>query len=146
MLKLKSIICFCCFCVFLINLNACKQTSSESSKKENFVNNGKAKIAFTNEFHNFGKLESGEQISFSFKFQNTGDGILKIDSIVNDCGCMVVTFPSEDVLPSENNYVDVLFNSAGEFGRSFKQIKVFCNAKDEPTTLTIVAEVENPFF
>ncbi|MFV0522288.1 MAG: DUF1573 domain-containing protein [Mangrovibacterium sp.] len=132
--------------ISFIFLSACESGNSKKSKTENLVNNGKGKVEFLNEMHNFGKLEAGEQISFSFKFKNLGDGIASIDSITSDCGCMEISFPKEDILPKEDNYVDVLFNSAGEFGRVFKQVKVFSCGKNEPITLTLVAEVDNPLF
>lgn len=127
-------------------LFSCGGRGTKPSETKKLVHNGTARLEFLTELHNFGELKAGEQISFSFKFQNTGDGILKIDSITNDCGCMVVSFPKEDVQPGENNYVDVLFNSAGEYGRVFKQIQVFSNSSASPQELAIVAEVENQLF
>lgn len=102
-------------------------------------------MKFLNEFHNFGKIEAGEQISFSFKFQNTGTGVLKIDSVISDCGCIVVSFPEENILPNESNYIDVLFNSRGEMGRVLRQIEIFAN-NGQNTSLSITADVNNPIF
>lgn len=127
-------------------LYSCGQEKSKSPSSDILVNNSKAKIEFLNDLHNFGKLEAGEQIGFSFKFKNSGTGSLVIDSIQSDCGCLEISYPKENVLPNESNYVDILFNSAGETGRVFRQIKVFSNGQEEPNVLTIIAEVNNPFF
>ncbi|MFV0555189.1 MAG: DUF1573 domain-containing protein [Mangrovibacterium sp.] len=126
--------------------SACGNLSRKDTKEQKIVNNGQAKVEFAKDFHNFGELEAREQISYSFKFHNLGDGILRIDSIQNDCACMKITFPQEDIMPQDFSYVDVLFNPAGEYGRVFKQIKVFCNAQTEPVELTLVADVSNPMF
>ncbi|MBK6536446.1 MAG: DUF1573 domain-containing protein [Ignavibacteria bacterium] len=47
----------------------------------------KAKIMFENESHDFGKVEQGIQLEYSFKFINEGAVPLFIKKVQPSCGC-----------------------------------------------------------
>lgn len=104
---------------------------------------GDPKFGIQKEIHNFGAVQAGELLSYSFKFSNDGGGELRIDSVETDCGCLEVSFPHESIKAGEDNYIEVLFNSAGEVGNVLKQIRVFTNAGKTAQELMITAKVEN---
>ena len=47
------------------------------------------KITFDSDLHDFGRITSGESISYSFHFRNTGDADLVLSGCSATCGCTV---------------------------------------------------------
>ncbi|MGQ8335157.1 DUF1573 domain-containing protein [Sunxiuqinia sp. A32] len=117
-----------------------KQSKQEQQKKADSPD-GIAKFEFQQEMHNFGDLQAGEVVAFSFSFKNTGDAYLLIEKIESDCGCLNIEYPKEKIMPQETGYIEVVFNTAGEVGRVYKTIKLFTNAGQKE--LAITATVEN---
>ncbi|MGE0020615.1 MAG: DUF1573 domain-containing protein [Draconibacterium sp.] len=99
-------------------------------------------LHFETETHDFGQLKSGEKLSFSFVFQNKGDGPIVIKDAATDCGCISAKFPQKQINQGETGVIEVTFNSAGLFGRQLKTVEILWNSK-ELKHLIIFAEVEN---
>lgn len=98
-------------------------------------------ITFEKDMHDFGRLVSGESISFSFKFTNTGNGDLLIRDCNATCGCTVADFPHEVIKPGESGYVTVSFNSSGKVGQQYQEVTVISNAQPGRNKLKIRAQV-----
>jgi hypothetical protein len=98
-------------------------------------------IAFETDFHDFGKLMSGEKVTFSFKFENKGKGLLLISKVSTSCGCTVSDYPKEPIKPGEKSTVDVSFDSEGRMGLQNKTITVFSNTQPPTNLLRIQASV-----
>ncbi len=126
----------CCFI-------SCNKKKPEQQGCESI---GKPEIEFKNTYFDFGLLEAGEEASYSFKFTNTGNANLKIDSVVTDCGCLVVTHTKAPIEPNSYNYIDLLLSTHGEVGQMYKEIKVYNNSNKKPSTLRIIAKVNNSMF
>ena len=129
-------------CILLIS---CTSKNTSNSEKVNSVQNESKKLSefeFNEEMHNFGTLQSGEILVYSFPFINTGKENLKINDVETDCGCLKVKFSEKPVLPGEKGYIEVEFDSSGLIGRQFKTIEVHANIK-KPKQLAIFANVEN---
>ncbi|WP_163711185.1 DUF1573 domain-containing protein [Mangrovibacterium lignilyticum] len=129
------------FILFLMGLLSCN--SAKKSNNSAVEAKGNPKFAIQEEIHNFGTVQAGELVSYSFKFTNKGDGDLIIDSVDVECGCLKITFPQEPVPAGDYNFIEVLFNSSGEVGNVVKQIQVFSNAGKEAEKLMITARVNN---
>lgn len=99
-------------------------------------------MQFETESHDFGILKAGEKTSYSFVFTNSGDQPIQIKNAKPDCGCLSVQFGNNPVKPGGKGMVEVIFDSAGEFGRQLKNIEIEWNGK-ELKHLIIFAEVEN---
>ena len=99
-------------------------------------------LQFETESHDFGILKAGEKTSFSFVFTNSGDQPIQIKNAKPDCGCLSVRVDNKPVKPGEKGMIEVIFDSAGEFGRQLKNIEIEWNSK-ELKHLIIFAEVEN---
>ena len=104
-------------------------------------------ISFEENFHDFGKIKSGEKITFAFKFKNTGKSVLIISNVSTSCGCTVSAYPKQPIKPGELSSVDVSFDSTGKHGLQTKSISVYANAEPAVTTLRIqsliIGEIEN---
>ncbi len=127
--------------LFAIAFVACQPSAKQA--ETGTAPKGDPKFGIQKEIHNFGAVHAGELLSYSFKFSNDGGGELRIDSVETDCGCLEVSFPHQPVKAGEDNYIEVLFNSAGEVGNVLKQIHVYTNANKKAQDLMITAKVEN---
>jgi hypothetical protein len=94
-------------------------------------------ISFKEDFHDFGKISSGEKITYAFKFKNTGKSVLIISNVSTSCGCTVSAFPKQPIKPGEESSIDVSFDSTGKHGMQTKSITVYTNAQPSITTLRI---------
>ena len=136
----------------MISLLSCKQSGSNSDIPADVVNNpnsasGKSDpdallvLTFEKDFHDFGNLRSGEKVTYSFKFKNTGKSMLVISSVTTSCGCTVSDYPKQPIKPGDQGTVDVSFDSARRRGIQNKTITVFSNTQPPTTQLSIKAMV-----
>jgi len=127
--------------IFLVVLFSC--TSNSTQKETTSVQTtANTTIEFTNDTHNFGTLEAGEIVVYTFEFTNTGNFDDRIEDLDCTCGCVNTSFSKEPVKPGEKGRIEVEFDSAGLAGREYKTIDVHGNS-NELKHLAIFAEVKN---
>lgn len=134
--------------IFIFALFSCsvkKQNEKTESDSKIIETKQTAQIEFDAEMHDFGKIKSGEILTFSFVFKNTGETDLIISNTETDCGCVHANIRENTVKPGEKGLVEVEFNSAGLYGKQLKTLEIQSNSK-EPKHLIIFAEVENELF
>jgi hypothetical protein len=141
-------------CIIILTCS-CRHNSSDIPA--NVVNNpltadGKGNtdelpaITFEKDFHDFGRLHTGEKVTYSFRFRNTGKSLLLISNVSTSCGCTVSNFSKQPVKPGEESTIDVSFDSEGRRGLQNKTISVFTNTQPPTTILRIqalVVELDN---
>ncbi len=131
------------FCTFAMS---CQSNSSKqkppSVTSESFKNKQVGNIEFTKEIHNFGTLKDGEIVVFSFQFVNNGGSSFRLTSVKPTCGCVTVQFNKEEIPSQAKSAVDVIFNTAGEWGNQIKTVEIITSG-GEIKTLTIGAFIEN---
>jgi len=121
---------------------------SNSAKKSDQVKNGEippqstTSIEFSEINHNFGSLEAGEIVLYTFEFTNTGEHDYRINNVESDCGCVRVRFTENNVKPGQNGWIEVEFDTSGLVGREYKTIEVHGNSA-ELKHLAIFAEIKN---
>ncbi len=128
--------------LLLSAITSCQNTSKKVPDNTT-ENTGTPKFEFHEEFYNFGSLQAGEVVAYSFKFTNLGDGTLIIDKIQSDCGCVTSHFPKEPIDPGASAFIEVVLNTAGETGRIYKEILVYANTQPAMTKLAVAATVDN---
>lgn len=134
--------------IFIIALNSCsvkKQNYNTDQNNEIIKTEQVAQIKFDSEMNDFGKIKSGEILTYSFVFSNSGDTDLIIENAETDCGCLNANVPEKRIKPGKKGLIEVEFNSAGLIGKQLKTIEIQSNSK-EPKHLIIFAEVENELF
>jgi len=99
---------------------------------------------FEREFHDFGRVIQGEQVSFGFRFTNAGDASLLISSVSSSCGCAVASFPNHPMKPGEEGTITVRFDSRGRRGTQVKTITLIANTQPNRKQLSIQANVITP--
>jgi hypothetical protein len=101
-------------------------------------------IEFDKTEHDFGKVIRGEIVSYRFKFKNTGSSDLIIANISAACGCTASEYPKEPIAPGEENYIEVVFKSAGKKGFQNKTLEIAANTQPTNTVIAIKAMVIIP--
>jgi hypothetical protein len=95
--------------------------------------------------HNFGTLKAGETVSFSFQFRNSGGSSFHLTKVEPTCGCLSVRYNKDSIESQSVSAIEVIFQSAGEWGNQIKTVNVETSG-GEIKTLTIGAYVENEIF
>ncbi len=129
------------FIVFAFLLSGCTLNGDRNDRQNEKA--GVPEFVFQEEIHNFGSVQSGEIVAYSFEFKNSGNAGLIIKSAESDCGCVTVDYPKETIQPGAKGYIDVEFSSAGEIGKVYKEIVITSNTKEKETKLAITANVKN---
>lgn len=109
--------------------------SGVSNKKE-------PKIEFKALEHDFGKMIQGEQVSYTYKFKNTGNAPLIISAVEKTCGCTDTKFPREPIKPGEEGGISITYDSKGHKGFQNKRIIVKANTNPSETILKFKAQVQ----
>lgn len=98
-------------------------------------------ITFEETTHNYGKIKYKGDGSCEFKFENTGQEPLLLTKVRASCGCTVPkTWPKDPIKPGETEKIKVKYNTRIK-GAFSKSIRVYSNAKNSPTRLTIKGKV-----
>ncbi len=101
----------------------------------------KTKIEFSEMTHDFGVIDEGEKVSHVFKFKNSGEEPLIINSAKGSCGCTVPEWPRDPIAPGGEGEIKVEFNSKGKKNKQTKTVTINANTDPNPTRLTIKADV-----
>lgn len=116
------------------------------NKKDNTITTdlieNSTSVKFEKDIIDFGTLTSGEVVTCSFKFKNTGKNDLIISSVTANCGCTVADYPRNPIKPNTEGQITVRYDSEGSSGiRIMKEISVLANTTPSTTRLRITADV-----
>ncbi|MDF2432288.1 MAG: hypothetical protein JWP44_1919 [Mucilaginibacter sp.] len=129
-------------------ISACNQ-SNQTGNSATAANTTAANAAdapsmkFDKDTHDFGKIKSGDKVTYDFKFTNTGKSPLIITDAVATCGCTKPEWPKTPVKPGESGMIHVTFNSAGKMGLQDKMITITANTNPAQNMVHLIGEV-NP--
>lgn len=96
---------------------------------------------FETEEHDFGTIDEGDVVSHTFKFTNTGEAPLIIQSAKGSCGCTVPTWPKEPIPVGGTGEIVAEFNSKGKPNVQNKTVTITANTWPKQTRLRIKAMV-----
>lgn len=98
------------------------------SNKNLSASDGNVKITFNEDSHDFGKVEQGDVLEYSFKFTNEGDMPLVIESVHPSCGCTgAASDGKSEYTEGESGEIKITFNTQGRSGHQEKHINVITN-------------------
>ena len=123
------------------NSNKTGATATDSTKTTTGNAANTAAMKFESDAHDFGKIKTGDKVSYDFKFTNTGSSPLIITDAVATCGCTKPEWPKTPVKPGESGMIHVTFNSAGKSGLQDKQITITANTNPAQSRVHLVGEV-----
>lgn len=105
-------------------------------------------VEFETSTYDFGTVDEGEKVQYSYKFKNTGSEPLVISNAKGSCGCTVPNWPREPIAPGGTGEILVEFDSKGkgkEGGqKQTKRVTVTANTEPANTFLTITGTVVKP--
>lgn len=91
--------------------------------------------------HDFGTIQEGQKVSYTYKFKNTGQAPLIIQNAAPSCGCTVPEWSKEPIPVGGEGYVKAEFDSNGKPNAQNKTITVTANTWPKQTTLRFKAMV-----
>lgn len=90
---------------------------------------------WTNTEHDFGTINEGESVTYSYKFKNTGEAPLIIESVKPSCGCTAPNWTKTPVPVGGEGEVMVKFDSKGKKNAQNKTVTVNANTWPKQTVL-----------
>lgn len=98
---------------------------------------------------NKGTVLEGTKMEVVFRFKNSGQKPLVIESAQPSCGCTIAEKPEEPIMPGQEGQIKAVFNSQGRTGANHKTITVHANTSPSGTHLVefnvnVVGKTEGP--
>lgn len=93
--------------------------------------------------YDFGQIKEGEKVAYTYKFTNTGEAPLIVQSVQPSCGCTAPDWSKEPIAVGATGFVKVEFDSNGKAGIQNKVVTVNANTWPKSLVLRFKAQV-NP--
>jgi hypothetical protein len=116
-------------------------TTTSNSSNITVVNGDAPAISFETIDYNFGTINKGEKVRYSYKFKNVGKAPLIIANAEATCGCTVPEVPKTPIKPGAEGEIGVVFDSAGKTGLQDKVITITSNAAAPVVQLHLRGEI-----
>ena len=101
-----------------------------------------AKISFEKEAYDFGTVQEGQVVEYTYKFTNTGIVPLVISNARSTCGCTVPEKPDGPIAPGAASEIKVKFNTKGKLNRQEKPVIITANTYPKETKVYLRGFVE----
>jgi Protein of unknown function (DUF1573) len=115
--------------------NAAEPLTAQKEIKE------KTTVQIIDSAYNFGKVEDGAIVNYSYRFVNTGKKDLFVASASASCGCTVPEKPENAIAPGDTGYIKIKFDSKGRVGMANKTVYVTANTEPAFPNLQLSGEV-----
>jgi hypothetical protein len=124
--------------LLLTTFIACKQRVGKAEGEKSYIVLNDSASLTTIEWidsphHDIGSLKEGEEVEILFRFKNTGDKPLVIESVIPGCGCTGAEKPEEPIMPGKEGEIKAKFSSRGFQGTQTKYVNVNANTKKSNT-------------
>ena len=119
-------------------------SASRNAREEEKMRADMPQFAFENERHDFGALEQGEKVMYTFTFKNDGPKPLIINHASASCGCTVPSYPTQPIAPGQTGEIEVVFDSSGKSGAFQKTITLKANTYPSLKKLYISGNIQTP--
>ncbi|ASU33743.1 DUF1573 domain-containing protein [Mucilaginibacter xinganensis] len=127
-----------------ILVTACNSNKTGSATADNTTTANAANapvMKFEKDTHDFGKIKSGDKVTYDFKFTNSGKSPLIITDAIATCGCTKPEWPKTPIKPGESGNIHVVFNSAAKMGLQDKMITITANTNPAQNRVHLIGEV-----
>tara|TARA_R110002050_G_scaffold80768_1_gene172716 strand:- start:24040 stop:24585 length:546 start_codon:yes stop_codon:yes gene_type:complete len=104
--------------------------------------NNPTTMSFEEMSHDFGNIDQDSENKYTFKFTNTGDKPLIIETATGSCGCTIPEFPREPIAPGATSEIKVVYKPGKQKGLQNKTVTVIANTQPKDTRLNITANVQ----
>ncbi|MBO9572037.1 MAG: DUF1573 domain-containing protein [Chitinophagaceae bacterium] len=96
-------------------------------------------IQWIDSVKNYGNINEGQKLAISFRFKNSGEKPLIIESVKPSCGCTIADYPKEPIAPGAEGEITGEFDSHSREGLQHKELTVMANTS--PVEHNILFEV-----
>jgi len=100
-----------------------------------------ATMQFASMDHDFGTINEGDVVEHTYKFTNTGEAPLIIQSAQGSCGCTVPEWSKDPIPVGGTGFVKAKFDSNGKANAQNKTVTVTANTWPKQTVLRFKAMV-----
>jgi len=101
------------------------------------------KITFEKSEHNYGSfLEAAGVQTTTFKFKNTGNAPLILNSVKASCGCTTPKWTRDPIAPNGSGEITVSYDPKNRPGAFSKSVTVGSNAENAIVNLIILGQVQ----
>jgi len=105
-------------------------------------NEGNPTIYFTETQHDFGKVNEGDKVNYTFNFANKGSSVLTIKDIRTSCGCTAALLSQDNIDPGQEGTIKVELDTKNRSGKMSRTVTISSNDPKDPTKiLTIYADI-----
>jgi hypothetical protein len=102
------------------------------------------KLYFAETQHDFGSVNSGQVVDYTFKFKNTGKSTLEIKDIKTSCGCTAAIASSKKLESGQEGTLRVELDTKDREGKMSRNVTIQSNDPEEPDKVLIIfADVNN---
>lgn len=98
-------------------------------------------MTFETTDHDFGTINEGDVVEYTYAFKNTGEAPLIIQGAQGSCGCTVPDWSREPIPVGGTGFVKAKFDSNGKPNIQNKTVTVTANTFPKTTTLRFKAMV-----
>jgi len=99
-------------------------------------------MQFAENAFDFGTIKQNTENLHVFKFTNTGENPLIIQTANGSCGCTVPEYPTEPIAPGGVGEIKVKYSPGNQIGQQQKSVTIMANTVPGETVLNIKAVVE----
>jgi len=129
--------------IAILAATACTSGTGDSNQKAAAADTSKVltTIQWLDSAKQIGKITEGEKVEITYRFVNTGNQPLVIQSVVPTCGCTVAEKPDQPIAPGKEGLIKAVFDSHGRAGSQHKTLTVYSNTETSFHPLTFDVEV-----
>jgi hypothetical protein len=99
-------------------------------------------IYFPETDHDFGQVNEGDTVTYTFRFVNKGNSTLTIKDIKTSCGCTAALLSQDNLKPNQEGTVKVKLDTKNRSGKMSRTVTIQSNdPKDPAKVLTIYADI-----
>jgi uncharacterized cupredoxin-like copper-binding protein len=99
-------------------------------------------LYFSETQHDFGTVREGQVVDYTFKFKNTGKGVLEVKNVSTSCGCTVASISSKKLEPGKEGTLRVELDTKNREGKMNRNVTIQSNDPSEPNkALLIFADI-----
>ncbi|MCW8804855.1 MAG: DUF1573 domain-containing protein [Ignavibacteriaceae bacterium] len=106
------------------------------------MSSGVPTIYFGETQHDFGKVNEGDKVNYTFNFANKGSSVLTIKDIKTSCGCTAALLSQDSLAPGKDGTIKVELDTKNRSGKMSRTVTINSNdPKDPAKVLTIYADI-----
>jgi hypothetical protein len=91
--------------------------------------------------HDFGAIPAGRPVHYVFRFKNTSDAPILLQTARTTCGCTAARWTEEPVAPGAEGKLTIEYD-AYQTGSFNKKVRVFFDKQRKPEILRVMGDVE----